>query len=105
MIVYNYDEERIQILEIPQAGLRQELLTLAKDEEWGDPRKYDLKIVRNGEGLETSYAMTPSPHKKRSDEINAAVKAMKINLEALFTGDDPFAEPTPEDKAKEEDPF
>ena len=107
MIVYNYDEERIQILEIPQAGLRQELLTLAKDEDWGDPRKYDLKIVRNGEGLETSYAMTPSPHKKRSDEINTAVKAMKINLEALFTGDDPFAEPTPapEDKAKEEDPF
>jgi hypothetical protein len=50
--------------------------------------------------------MTPSPHKKRSDEINAAVKEMKINLEALFTGDDPFAPPPePEDNAKEEDPF
>jgi len=107
MLVYNYEEERIQILELTQAKLRQELITLAKDEDWGDPRKYDLKIVRNGEGLETSYAMTPSPHKKRSDEINAAVKEMKINLEALFTEDDPFAEPTPEpeDNSKEEDPF
>ena len=107
MIVWSYDEERIQILEIPQVGLRKELITLAKDEEWGDPRKYDLKIVKSGESKETSYAMTPSPHKKRSDEINAAVKEMKINLEALFTGDDPFAEPTPEpeDNSKEEDPF
>ena len=106
LLVWNYDEECLQVLELTQAKLRTEIVTLAKDEDWGDPRKYDLKIVRNGEGLETSYAMTPSPHKKRSDEINAAVKAMKINLEALFTGDDPFAEPTPsEDNAKEEDPF
>ena len=106
MIVWNYDEERIQILEIPQVGLRKELITLAKDEDWGDPRKYDLKIVKVGESKETSYAMTPSPHKKRSEEINAAVKAMKINLEALFRGEDPFADDTGEEKpAKEEDPF
>ena len=48
------------VLELTQAKLRTEIVTLAKDEDWGDPRKYDLKIVRNGEGLETSYAMTPS---------------------------------------------
>ena len=105
ILVFNYDAKRIQILELTQSKLRQEIKTLAEDEEWGDPRKYDLKIVRNGEGIETSYAMTPSPKKKRSDEINAAVKDMKINLEALFTGDDPFAEHTSEEDDTEEEPF
>ena len=81
--------------------------TLRKDEDWGDPRKYDLKIVRNGEGLETSYAMTPSPHKKRSDEINDAVKNTKVDMSALFRGEDPFADSDAEAEkpAVEEDPF
>lgn len=95
MIVWSYAEERIQILELTQAGLKDELIKLDADEDWGDLRKYDISIIRSGEGLETSYVMTPKPHKKRSDEINAAVKAMKVNLNALFTGDDPFAEEAP----------
>ena len=37
--------------------------------------------------------MTPIPHKKRGEEINAAVKEMDVNLEALFDGGDPFAAP------------
>jgi hypothetical protein len=105
MIVWNYKENKIQILELTQAKLRQGILILANDDEWGDPRKYDLKIVKTGEGLETTYELTPSPHKKRGDEINAAVKAMKINLQALFSGDDPFAESAPEENAEEEEPF
>ena len=95
MLVWNYAEERIQILELTQAGLKDELIKLDADEDWGDLRKYDISIMRSGEGLETSYVMTPKPHKKRSDEINAAVKDMKVNLNALYTGDDPFAEDSP----------
>lgn len=102
LLVWNYDEECIQVLELPQAKLRTEIVTLAKDEDWGDPRKYDLKIVRNGEGLETSYAMTPSPHKKRSDEINEAVKSTVVDMSALYRGEDPFIGELTE---KEEDPF
>ena len=105
LLVWNYDEECLQVLELTQAKLRTEIVTLAKDEDWGDPRKYDLKIVRNGEGLETSYAMTPSPHKKRSDEINDAVKNTKVDMSALFRGEDPFADDAGEEPAKEEDPF
>ena len=92
LLVWNYEEECIQILELTQAKLRTEILTLAKDEDWGDPRKYDLKIVRNGEGLETTYAMTPYTHKKRSDEINDAVTNTKVDMTALFRGEDPFAD-------------
>ena len=51
MLVWNYKESRIQILELTQAGLKRELVTLAKDEEWGDPRKYDISITKSGEKL------------------------------------------------------
>ena len=105
MLVWNYGEECLQILELTQAKLRQELLTLAKDEDWGDPRKYDLKIVRNGEGLETSYAMTPSPHKKRSQEISDAVKSTKVDMSALYRGEDPFAESDSGTEESQEEPF
>lgn len=91
MLVWNYKESRIQILELTQKGLKQELMALFRDkEDWGDPRKYDISITRSGEGIETSYAMTPKPPKKRADEINEAVKSMNINLFALFDGGDPF---------------
>ena len=113
MLVWNYKESRIQILELTQAGLKRELVTLAKDEEWGDPRKYDISITKSGEKLETTYAMTPKPHKKRADEINEAVKNLKVNLAALYDGGDPFEgnEPAPQpvqepvQEAEEEEPF
>ena len=64
--------------------------------------------------METRYAMTPKPPKKRSDEINDAVKATKVNLSALFDGGDPFGdapapapvqEPVQEEAGNEEEPF
>ena len=108
MLVWNYKESRIQILELTQAGLKRELVTLAKDEEWGDPRKYDISITKSGEKLETTYAMTPKPHKKRGDEINEAVKNLKVNLAALYSGGDPFEDTAvqePVQEAEEEEPF
>ena len=117
MLVWNYKESKIQILELTQAGLKGELMALANDkEDWGDPRKFDLTITKSGEKLDTRYAMTPKPPKKRSDEINDAVKAMKVNLSALFDGGDPFGdapapkpapvqEPVQEEAGDEEEPF
>jgi hypothetical protein len=99
MLVWNYKESRIQILELTQAGLKRELMALASDkEDWGDPRKYDISITKSGEGLETTYAMTPKPPKPRADEINEAVKNLKVNMEALYDGEDPFEvnEPAPQ---------
>ena len=103
MLVWNYKESRIQILELTQAGLKRELVTLARDEEWGDPRKYDISITKSGEKLETTYAMTPKPHKKRGDEINEAVKNLKVNLAALYSGGDPFEETAVQEPVQEED--
>ena len=108
ILVWNYKESRIQILEITQTGLKRDLVNLNKDKEWGDARAYDITIIRSGEGLETTYALTPKPPKKRSDEINQALKNLKVNLEALYDGEDPFEgnEPAPQpvqEPVKEED--
>jgi len=95
MIVWSYAESKLMILEIAQAGLKDKIIELSEDADWGDPRKYDVSIVRNGEGLDTSYVMTPKPMKPRSQEINDAVSSMKINLLALFEGGDPFSDEAP----------
>ena len=108
MLVWNYNESRIQILELTQTRLQNELFALAKDEEWGDPRKYDISIIKSGEKLETTYALTPKPHKKRADEINEAVKNLKVNLAALYSGGDPFEDTAvqePVQEEEEEEPF
>ena len=94
MLVWNYEEACVQILELTQSGLKSELLTLAKDKEWGDARKYDIAVIRNGEGKDTSYVMTPKPHKTLDATAVAMVMATTCNLDVLFDGGDPF-EDTP----------
>ena len=89
-LIWNYEEACVQILELTQAGLKSELVTLVEDKEWGDPRKYDIAVIRNGEGIDTSYVMTPKPHKKLTTTAVAMVKATTVNLEALYDGGDPF---------------
>ena len=104
-VVYNYNESKVQILELTQVKLQAELLQLAQDEDWGDCRKYDLSVVRNGEGLDTTYAMNPKPIKKMDEDIRAIAKAelKRINLPALFSGGDPFAEFVPPAEEVDED--
>jgi hypothetical protein len=104
-VVYNYAESKVQILELTQVKLQSELLQLAQDEDWGDCRKYDISVVRNGEGLDTTYAMNPKPIKKLDDDLRAIAKAelQRINLPALFKGEDPFAEFEPPAAEVDED--
>ncbi len=100
--VYNYATESVQILEITQRGIKNHLVTLGNDEEWGDWRKYDIAIIRNGEGMDSKYAVTAKPHKKLTDEQRKMILGQKVDLSALYRGEDPFAEA--EDQPGEE-PF
>lgn len=90
-IVWNCIEERIQILQITQATIRNTLETLCKDTDWGAPYFYDIKIIKTGEGKNTEYAVTPLPHKPVSESVKKAFYETPCNLDALFTGDDPFS--------------
>lgn len=92
LIVWNYAEELIQVLNITQAGVRNPIEALCKDDDWGAPYFYDIKIIKTGEGKETKYSVNPSPHKKITDNIKEAFFEKRCNLDALFDNADPFSQ-------------
>jgi len=89
-IVWNYNEQSIQILEVTQQTIQAAIQNLSKDEDWGAPFAYDLKINKKGSKLDTTYSVTPSPKKPLADEILQAALEKPCHLEALFTGADPW---------------
>ena len=62
-VVWNYDAEKVQVLELTQKGIMATIKNLTQDEDWGDPKEYDIVVNREGEGLETQYQVTPKPKK------------------------------------------
>ena len=89
-IVWDYTDSKIKICHITQSSIQGQIQELVSDEDWGDITSYDIKINRTGEGLETRYATTPAPKKELSIEAAEAFEKKPIDLQALFTGDNPF---------------
>lgn len=104
MVVWNYQDSKIQILEITQGGIQKSIETLASDEDWGTPLEYDLVVKKEGDGLDTEYQTNPKPKKDLHPEIVKAYKNISVELEALYQGKDPFAanEVLPSDEVMEE---
>jgi hypothetical protein len=97
MQVWNYNENKAQILELTQVSIRDEIQSLIKDKDWGDPREYDLVVTRY-EDEKTSYSVKPKPHKpfdRKGKDIPVVV------LEALFKNKDPYSYKEEEKKVKE----
>ena len=91
MIVWNYGEECIQILQVTQASIRNAIEHLCNDADWGLPYTYDIKVTKKGDGMDTEYMVNPLPHKPVADFIVKAYKDRPCNLDAIFEGADPFA--------------
>ncbi len=90
-VVYNYNEQKIQILNITQATIRRGIETLCRDTDWGDPYMYDIKIHKSGEGKDTEYSVNPVPHKPIEQFIIDLFNENPCNLDALYVNEDPFA--------------
>lgn len=92
--IWNHTHWKIQIAEITQQSLKKEIWKYAKDESnWGDPKCYDFSISKTWKGKETRYTLTALPKSKFENsevENSAFEQAKKINLEALYTNEDPF---------------
>lgn len=96
--VYNYQEEKIQILEITQKGIQKSIKALVSDKDWGSPTGYDLVITKSGQKLETEYQVQPKPAREMDKGVMQVYKDMNINMDALFDGGDPFKDDVnPED--------
>lgn len=90
MAVYNYQEKRIQILELTQKGIHRAILALSNSKGWGDPKGYDISVTKTGEKKETEYSVMPVPPKPVNEGILQKYKETYIDLEALYRGEDPF---------------
>jgi len=98
MPVWNVKEETIQILEITQSGIQGKIENLVADDDWGSPLNYDLKVIRTGEKLDTEYEVNPAPKSEPSNKARELFASTKINLDKLFTNDNPFGEESLEDE-------
>ena len=90
--VYNYDTKSIQVMEVTQKTIMEGIKALVDNSKWGDPKQYDISITKTGEKLDTSYNVVPNPKEELSEEVKNLQINTEINLEALYTGADPFAQ-------------
>lgn len=93
--VWNTKEERVQILEITQKTIQRAITALVNNEEWGSPvQHYPITITREGEKLDTTYNVTPSPVREMPDEILEEwerVQERGFDLSRLYEGGNPFS--------------
>ena len=90
MIVWNYEKKAIEILEITQVSIQKVISNYAKDENWGSPYSYDLKVTKTEKAGKTEYAIMALPHKKIDSEVVAAFNERRIDIHALLEGKNPF---------------
>lgn len=94
MVVYNYNESKVQIWSPSQASFKNALESYARDEDIGDPQLFDIKIGRKGQSMETEYSITPLMKQENMKPMSQEIldEAKKVNLNALITNDNPFEE-------------
>lgn len=91
-VVYNYQDKLIQILELTQKSIMSSMKANIDNPKWGSPLQYDITVTRTGEGLDTEYiTQAEPPIATPTEEVVNAFMGKKINLEALYSGADPFA--------------
>lgn len=100
--VWNYNENKMQICEITQKSIMEAIQGYVNEPAWGDPKQYDFKITRTGDGFDTKYQVQALPKSDLPEEAANAFVAMPVNLEALFRGEDPFNSQAAPEKTGEE---
>ena len=88
--VINRWNNQLQVLELTQSSIMRNLTSLIESEDWGDPTGYDISVDRQGQKLDTKYTVQPSPHKPLTPAEQKMVDETSVNLDALFSGGDPF---------------
>ncbi len=88
--VWDYQEKKVKILEITQKKIIKYIQTMIANPKWGDPREYDLIITKEKSNGKVEYTCSCNPKESLSQEIIEAYGQTPINIQALFTGDNPF---------------
>lgn len=92
--VFNFDNGKVQVLQITQKSIQKELDQISQMEDYEDLLSWDFNISKKGSGLTTEYTVRPVPRKKGSQQhIDAAwieAKEAGFDLGRLLTGGNPF---------------
>jgi hypothetical protein len=88
--VWNYQDKKVQILEITQKSILKSIQQYIGNKKWGDPRDYDIIVNKGKEGDKTVYTVTVDPKEDVEQAIFDQYIQTKINIKALFKGEDPF---------------
>lgn len=90
MVVWSYSRKDIVILETTKLTIQEPIRALNAAGTWGSPMNYDIIVTKTGEGLDTKYAVMPSPKEEVTEEIKQALAENPVDLEKMFTGENPF---------------
>lgn len=87
--VYNFNTDSVEVFQITQKGIRDQLVAIQSNEDWGNPVKsYTLTLNKTGEGLKTEYKVTPNPDKEdtkaKVEEAVKAYEASPMDLKSIF---------------------
>lgn len=92
MVVWNYKDKKIQVLELTQKTIMGVLYDLEQNEKWGDLKNYDITITKKKEGDRTVYTTLGNPPQPLSEEIKTSFLDTEIDLTKLFDGEYPMVE-------------
>jgi hypothetical protein len=73
----------------------QQLRDTTKNPKWGNPQNYDLvieKVKTGSRDFDVEYNVIPEPPAPLDEGIVELAKSVPVRLEAMLTGEDPFAE-------------
>ena len=81
--------DSVKFLEMAQKTVINELAFLDNAEDWGSLLDYDIIVRRNGEGMDTSYHVSPCPKKALPKAAKEAWAGVEKNFkpENLFSED------------------
>jgi len=102
--VYNYTTKTIQVLELKQQTIMRVIEAFVNNVKWGDPKKYDIiieKVKTGPRDRDVEYNVIPEPPTQLDVGIVELAKNIPVNLQALYTGEDPFADTDAEKPSSE----
>ena len=89
--IFEAKEGKPQVLEIQQITIQQGIARLLNDEDWGNPKEYDITVNRVGlDKSDTKYHVNAKPKSPITQEMLTAVEDANIDLRAMFEGGYPF---------------
>ena len=88
---FDYTDNKLKVWSFTQNSIKQQLRDLSKDEDFGDPKEYDVKITRSGEDLKTTYMVKAMSKKDFPLTPELSKQLLEIDLDKLFDNGHPLS--------------